>query len=302
MTQADTADPAPANEPVPGSDEYNAMMAAKFRNEGDDTDTEVAGNPGEDPAPTDGQVEPMPEGGVDKFYNAETGVYDWASHGKEAAYRAAQAAKDDTPAAAPELEAEEAGEQSGDDNAEASDIVIKAGLDPAALQQEIVTSGKINDDARAALNKQGISDSIIDAFVRGIVAETTAARAAGLEYVGGEEVWSEVQAFVKSNFTESEKNSFREALKGDSWQLAVDGVKARMAKAKSNGEGTLTVGNQPGSSAPAGYTSRSQMQQDMNDPRYTGAGRPGGPDPAFQRQVMVKMQNATWSDEGGSLF
>ena len=56
-----------------GSPEYNQAMADKFNNR------EVAEVDPVEKLP----VEPKPEGGHDKFYNAETGQYDWQNHAKE---------------------------------------------------------------------------------------------------------------------------------------------------------------------------------------------------------------------------
>lgn len=270
------------NAPEPGSDEYNQMMAERYRNQGAD-DTAPNANQDDTPAP-----EAMPEGGVEKFYNAETGAYNWEAHAKEMMYRQQQNA-------APEAEANnEAGEQpeGADENADASDIVIRAGLDPAALEQEIINTGTINDDARAKLNAQGVSNEMIDAFAAGQKARFDAARNEGLDYVGGQEAWDGMKAWAKANLSESEQKSFNNALRSDSWQLAIDGIKARMA---ANSEGNLTVGNEPGTAQASGYKSRAEMQRDMNDPRYSS-------DPAFRQQVMQKMKAATWELDGGQLF
>ena len=67
---------------VPGSEEYNQQMIDRFQ--GQDAEAELGNQP--DPVP----VQPMPEGGYEKFYDQSTGEYNWENHAKELAYRLQQ--------------------------------------------------------------------------------------------------------------------------------------------------------------------------------------------------------------------
>ena len=67
-------------QPVVTEDQYNATMAAAYRGQGNQE-----ADPVELPPPA-----AMPEGGVDKFYNKQTGEYNWAAHAREAEYRLGQ--------------------------------------------------------------------------------------------------------------------------------------------------------------------------------------------------------------------
>ena len=60
-------------EVVPGSEEYNQLMAEKFNNPGTEEDVE------QDIVP----VPDMPAEGVDKYYDNETGAYNWEAHARE---------------------------------------------------------------------------------------------------------------------------------------------------------------------------------------------------------------------------
>ena len=140
-----------------GSPEYNKAMADKFNNR------EVAEVDPVEKLP----VEPKPEGGHDKFYNAETGQYDWQNHAKELDYRLN--GKPEEPA---KVEATEDANTTGEteSNYEAvADIVTTAGLDHSELQTQIQTNGDLSDEAYAALAKVGLQRELVKTYVDNMV-------------------------------------------------------------------------------------------------------------------------------------
>ncbi len=148
---------------APGSPEYNEQMAERFNN----------------PQPAEGEVEElppvpeMPEGGQDKFYNAETGAYDWESHAKELQFNAQGRQK---PEAQNEEEPELKQPQIEKNDEEVSDVVKAAGLDELALEQKIKQNGDLTEDDYAALAKVGVPEGLARSYVENL---TIASKANG---------------------------------------------------------------------------------------------------------------------------
>lgn len=277
----DTTDPnAQDHTPEPGTPEYDEMMANKARQ---------ARGEGKQPDPQ------MPEGGLEKYWNPETGEYNWEAHAKELLFNANGRKTDNDPA---EGEGEDAQSDANDgplqiskEDQAAKDAVESAGLDVQELGRQIVTDGDISDEAKAALEEQGIPRELIDDYIEGVKARIQMTRQSALEYVGGEDAWQEINQWASQNLSETEKEEVNRLLAGPNWKLALDGLQARYQSAQAgSSEGNLHTGAKGGNNTPTGYTSRAQMKRDMSDPRYHT-------DPSFRNQVMLKMRYATWADD-----
>lgn len=258
-----------ANTPEPGSEEYNQQMAGKFQ--------EGHGTPSSDnvdkPTPS-----AIPENGQEKFYNAETGEYNWQAHAKELEYRMGQGNKEEPPV---EGEKEPAATNEADDTAK--DVVDKAGLDTNDLVQQIQQDGELSADAKAALIAQGVSESLIDSYVDNLKYRIEAEQKSALEYVGGQDEWERVSTWAEANLNAEEKSAYNDTLSGANWKMAVDAIKARMGQ---NAEPNLMLGNEVGNSS-TGYRSRAEMKKDMSNPEYKT-------NPTFRQTVIDKMAVSTF--------
>ena len=258
---------------APGSPEYNEQMADKFNN----------------PTAPEGEVEEvapvteMPEGGQEKFYNAETGEYDWESHAKELQFnlqgRQKPEAKpeEDDQLKAPEIEKTEQ---------EVSDVVQAAGLDELALEQKIRQTGDLTDDDYAALAKVGVPEGLARSYVDNLNYRIQGQRAEAYEYAGGEENWTKMSSWASENMSETEVSGLNQMLDSPDWKLAMDAMKARMGPTLVETEpqfikGETTMGSN------FGYRSKDEMKSDMASAEYQNS-------PAFRQQVMQKIQSATW--------
>jgi hypothetical protein len=269
--------------PEPGSEEYNAAMVAKLRGEDVPADDDTQDTEASEDTPK------LPEGGQEKFFNAETGEYDWANHAKELEYRLAQVKgkSEGKPEDAPE---DKSTDNEGDE--EVVDVIQKAGLKAEDLETTLQTSGKLTDEQRESLIKSGIPGSMVDSYVEMYQASREAAQKAALDYVGGEDEWTKINAWVAKSLPADERDSYNAVLKGPDWKVAVDTLKFKMqASSKAAAEGKLTTGDStvPGATKD-GYESREQMKRDMSNPKYHT-------DPAFRLEVTRKIQNASWRAE-----
>ena len=273
--------------PLPGTDEYNNAMADKYRaaQEGrDDIGSEVGGQDVPPVTPA-ANVTAMPDGGYEKFYDAKTGAYNWQNHAVELQYRLEQVKKglpaEEKPADKPPVT------PAKDD--EVKDILAKAGLSETDIVQQIVQSGNITPESRAALIAQGIPASLIDATVDNANYRLTAERASSLAYCGGEEEWAKISAWSAANLPEGEKAELNRILATPGWKLGVDMMRSRMGAAKpTSREGALEgFDSASGRSSASGYRSRDDMKADMRNPLYKTSA-------SFREQVGMKMQSASW--------
>lgn len=270
MEQANT-------EVIPGSDEYNSMMAEKFAQNQEAADQENVEGKDEIPVPS------MPENGYEKFYNKETGEYDWQNHAKELEYRLNQKEPEKT-----ELTQDEMREAESVPEYQAVDIVQRAGLDPNALRNSLDTTGDLPEEAYAALEKQGLRRDLVEFYVENLNYRKEAMQQEAMSYAGGENEWNSLSSWAAQNLDAQEVARYNEILDTPEWKVAIDALRVR--RDMSTGEPNLMGGNNMVAGSTFGYRSKAEMKRDMSDARYTT-------DPAFRREVMAKMQSATWDLE-----
>ena len=244
--------------PEKGTPEYNEMMAQKYESQGNE-------NPNAQSFQQ--EVEAMPEGGFEKFYNAETGAYDWPNHAKELQYRLDQKAQ-------PEQPKEETPE------------VTEGSLDWDAIGADVNQSGKLSDTNRKALNASGIPDDVIDQYLDLLNVGQEFSQQRTIEYAGGEESLNGMFEWAGNNLSEEEISNYNEILDSPNWRMAIDSLRVASGI---DGKGVtqsvsgpqLVEGEAAGASGQA-FTSKQQMIDAMSDPRYKS-------DPAFRNQVRLRV-------------
>ena len=128
----------------------------------------------------------------DKYQNAQ-GVFDWASYGKEAAFKAAQAA----PApGAPEAEAP----------AEPAAAVEAAGLSWDDLGSKITSDGDIGAEDYAALAAIGIPDQVVKDYIGAVQGNAQSIVDNVIDGMGGQEAFDQVYAGLFTNATVEQRD------------------------------------------------------------------------------------------------
>ena len=150
--------------PELGSDEYNQLMAEKFKNPGDEPDEDLL------------PLQEMPADGMEKYYDNDTGTYNWEAHARELLFNAngrpkTQEEKTKDAEKASEEPSPEAEEQ------EVSNILVKAGLDTEEIGQKIIDDGDLSAEDYEALKKVGIPEKLLW--------NTLVAKSSGLRLCGG---------------------------------------------------------------------------------------------------------------------
>tara|TARA_S200002703_G_scaffold151905_1_gene151791 strand:- start:436 stop:1272 length:837 start_codon:yes stop_codon:yes gene_type:complete len=264
-------------EVTPGSDEYNQEMADKFQQQQNTpADSEV------DEVP----IPPMPENGYEKFYNKENGEYDWQNHAKELQYRLEQTNQPNAKTEEQNSEVQQNGEEQTEQQA-VNSIIDRAGLESNNLRQQLEDNGDFDADTYKKLNEVGVTNDLIKSYVDNLAYRREKTVGDALDYVGGEDAWRNMNQWAVDNLNRDEISKFNELLASDQWKIGVDAMKVRMGS--NTFEPHITTGNQlPGTTY--GYRSKSEMKTDMSNPKYKS-------DPVFRREVMAKIQSATWDAE-----
>lgn len=256
---------------VKGTPEYDAAMIAKY----DAAHTPPSDTPEE--APT--EITPMPEGGQEKFYNKETGAYDWPSHAKDAEYRLTQSKKPTTP------ETPKAGDPppvDADADAAAQALDDK-GLDLKSFEAEFAEKGELTAESYEKLAKVGFSRDYVDTYIEGRAAIAERVVAEIHAVAGSADDYARMTEWAKATLPKEEVAAYNEAVINGNRniaKLAAEGLKAKYVAANGR-EASLTTA-QAGPKVSSGYTTREQMTSDMRDPRYKS-------DPAFRAQVAQKV-------------
>lgn len=123
----------------------------------------------------------------DKFF--KDGVMDWASYGKEQAFKAAQKTEEKATEDKPETPAEEA--EAADTEA-LQGVVEGAGLDWNELGQQLVDTGDISEESKEALKKIGIPEEVVDNYIELIKADADSQIDTVVEAFGGEDKFTAV--------------------------------------------------------------------------------------------------------------
>jgi len=284
-------------EPAPGSDEYNQMMAEKFREAkesskpypDDDDDANDGGTEGkstdhqeDDPSDLKAQI---PEGIPDKFIK-EDGTVDVNALAKS--YRELEK---NTGSKANEDDSDQ-GKQDQQEDKNAEDAAKAAGLDPKDLEAKVVENGSLEESDYEALEKSGISREMVDDYIQLRQERAERQHQDAIEYGGGAEATKELMEWASENLSQEEIQEYNKMLDGPNWKVAMDTLMTVKSKAsKTSSEPNLRRGpSSPGGST-TGYTSREEMRADMAKPEYRDPGPEGE---KFRAEVQRKMKFASW--------
>ena len=154
------------------------------------------------------------------------------------------------------------------------------------MRQQYANDGSLSEDNYNQLEKAGISKEIVDSYIKGQEAQAQILRTEVLNSVGGEEIFTQMTDWAKTNLTEAEINAYNNSTSGgdaETAKLAVQGLYAKFTSA--NGVNPTLIGGQKSDSAGDRFESRSQVTQAMSDPKYKT-------DPAYRKAVHDRLQRS----------
>lgn len=245
---------------------------------------------GKEAAPSDPNTPSADSLGVtseqfDKYFDAQTGQYNWQAHAKEAEFKVEQKASQDS-------KSDQADKTEKPSEADERSIVEKAGLDFNALEAQIVENGDIDQAAYDALLGIGIPEDTIKQHIQGIKNEAANHVENVMNAFGGEDVLEKIADWAQQNYTPEEIKALEDKLSDP----AEFKVTADMLIAKS-GISALADGkpvNAPnasegGSGGVKGYANQAEMIADQRKPEYKT-------DPSFRAEVAQRAAASTWEN------
>ena len=271
--------------PVPGSPEYDAAMAAKFRET-----KETAGDPYEKEMKEEPKEVPQrPDNIPEKFWDSEKGevkvdavLESYSSLEAEMSKRQEAAKQSD--------------DKDGEDGKEEKAVrtaVEEAGLDFDSLGSKIIEKGTLDDKDYEAFEKIGFGKDFVDEVVDSLKYRRDTEQAKAVEYIGGEEKAVDLMQWAAQNLSEGEIVKYNEMLAGPDWKVAVDTISSlRGGSKRTAGEPRTVTPNSSSRSGTVGYESRDEMRADMSDPLYRDPGPKGE---AFRREVYQKVAVSAWN-------
>jgi len=264
------ADTAP--DPVEDSPENLQKKADEYdaRNAGEATEEEVGTG-----------VPPMPADGHAKFYNKDTGAYNWKDHSTELQYRLNQKAEPPTAPKKVEIKEPAKGEK--------VDPVVQMQTTFDTMAEDFQTNGELSGENRGKLNEMGIPDGIINTYLSGLQATNELVSAKSTEIMGSQDKLDAVMNWASNNLNAVQREAINSDLANpDMLEITLLGLQARYNSAiETGGEVPLIDGDAVGSDAAVeAYEDAAQSRVDMKNPLYKTSAK-------FRQQVLAKIQAAS---------
>lgn len=165
-----------------------------------------------------------------------------------------------------------------------------AGLDFDGLVEKYSQNGKIDPSDYEAFAKIGIDNAVVDAYIAGQEAIQAQFTSEVHSLAGGEEKYAQLTAWASENLTDEAIDALNDMLgSGDTTkaEIAVSIMQAQFSeKQGTSPERELSGAGSSGSAA--GFGSREEMAQAMQDPRYWK-------DVAYRTDVERRIQASRFS-------
>jgi len=181
---------------------------------------------------------------------------------------------------------------------EISGVMEKAGLDPWAISKEFHdNNGEYTPEMVEQLTGAGFSEAAVKSYFAGRASEAGYSSGSAEDIsdaqineikqsVGGDQAYSNVVNWAKTNLDQSQTDAFDEVVNSGSIQaikLAAAGLKAQYDEA--NGvEGRMVTGKNAPQNKDV-YRSQAELVRAMSDRRYDS-------DPAYRRDVIEKLERS----------
>jgi len=152
---------------------------------------------------------------------------------------------------------------------------------------EYQDKGELSQNSYDELSKMGLDKSLVDGYIAGQQSIANNEVQQIHNTVGGEENYTKVIEYAKTNLSEAEQTAFNDTLDNGSIEQVKFAVQAIASRAGVNAEQPQTMIN--GDSIETNsdiFESSAQVIDAMNDPRYAK-------DPAFRKLVEEKIARST---------
>lgn len=266
----------PTLETVGAPEGHNEAMIAKF-----DAAQGTPQAPVETPKADEAAPPAKPEWLPGKFWRDGKADYEGLTN----SYKELEKTRGTKPETAAEVPPEAAAVATKDDAAQALQSV---GLDYSAISARYQENGSLLASDRAALNKAGVPDAMIDAYVAGQQAQLDAFTNSLLAEVGGREEYERLSKWAgNGGLTKAEAEAYNRVMQGndpEAAKLAIAGLKAKHDAKMGVDPQLVTAQTGPGSAGDV-FKSSAQLVAAMSDPRYKT-------DQAYRDEVTEKLSRS----------
>jgi hypothetical protein len=206
----------------------------------------------------------------DKYY--KDGNFDWASYGKEQAFKARQQATKPVEEPKPSQTPRTSNAPKHSETSEAQSVVQKAGLDWDALGDKIMDTGTIGDEDFKALESIGIPQNVVQDYIKAVHDQAQNLIDEVIEEAGGQEVFDRVFDALADKPTELKEK--------------IDDL---LADKSTRQYGIDMAFKEAGIERPTGSPAQTEAQPATTPSSYAGEGRAASSDArafgSFQEQV-----------------
>lgn len=160
--------------------------------------------------------------------------------------------------------------------------------DTQRYNAELQQSGNLSEASYAELEKRGFPRSMVESYVRGLLAQQQDAYAVAYEVTGGKEQFDAMMAWAAKTLTAEQKNTFNGLLgssDGPTVKMGLEKLNEMYRSAVPQSPGKVLTGNSTIPAAGDVYASRAEMAADMAKSEYWS-------NPAEQRRVAEKIQRS----------
>lgn len=169
-------------------------------------------------------------------------------------------------------------ESEGDSSESASDNAVQKAT------EEFTQNGELSDETFLSLEKAGIPREMVEQYIQGQQAISTASAVEIQESIGGKENYSAMSTWAGENLEDSDLNAYNTIVETGTVEQARVAVKGMYAQFLAAGgkTPTLSQGTTSGAAGAKSFGSAASMVEAMQDPRYKS-------DPAYREQVEKRI-------------
>ena len=229
-----------------------------------------------------------PEGVPDKFWNAEKGVVEYAEWSKAHSALEKQFHESNQNDAGEDSEGGNGDTEDGSDSAQ--DVTSKPSVQAAA--DSFAANGELSDADYQALEKDGITREMVDAYIAGQQASSSALTDAAFEASQGEDNYTAMIAWAKDSLSEGEIKAFNTQVQSKDRDVIKAAVSGLFSKYSENAtiEGDRLGGGPPSSGGNL-FEAQAEVTAAINKTNDQGQ-RLYEINPTYRTEVMNKIASS----------
>jgi hypothetical protein len=154
--------------------------------------------------------------------------------------------------------------------------------------EEYVKSGQLSDKSYEALEKMGVSRSLVDSYIEGRKVAAERQESAIMDEVGGRDNYKQIIEWASQSLPADDIQQYNEIVQSGDPKKAAFAAKALAARFRSESSqppARMIDGKRVNSDA--GFSSRAEMVEAMQNPKYQK-------DPAYREQVIRRIANSNF--------